>query len=194
MPDGAHDSPPAAAPAEAPKPARWRRRALALAFLAAALFGVFAVFPRAPAMPAALALARGKVSAEFADEAACQACHPAICAAHAASSMGRDWSAWSAGPIVEDRAPGRKKAVKSGDVFYQVEIVEGKQFQREFRVLTDGTEKTVAINPADGKVMNVTLAENDQQGDEQDGENGSDGEQDGENGSDGEQDGENANN
>lgn len=50
-------------------------------------------------------------------------------------------------------------------------------------VLADGTEKTVAINPADGKVMNVTLAENDQQGDEEDGE-----------GSDGEQDGENANN
>ena len=52
-------------------------------------------------------------------------------------------------------------------------------------MLTDGTEKTVAINPADGKVMNITLASNDQQ----DGENGSDG-QDGE----GEQDGENANN
>ena len=50
-------------------------------------------------------------------------------------------------------------------------------------VLADGTEKTVAINPADGKVMNITLAENDQQGDEQDGEDG-----------DGEQDGENANN
>lgn len=48
-------------------------------------------------------------------------------------------------------------------------------------VLADGSEKTVAINPADGKVMNVTLAENDQQGDEQDGENGGDGEQDGEN-------------
>ncbi|MDP1577812.1 MAG: hypothetical protein Q8L76_13815 [Cypionkella sp.] len=31
-------------------------------------------------------------------------------------------------------------------------------------VLADGSEKTVAINPADGKVMNVTLAENDQQG------------------------------
>lgn len=57
-------------------------------------------------------------------------------------------------------------------------------------VLADGSEKTVAINPADGKVMNITLAENDQQGGEQDGgaENG------GENGSDGEQDGENANN
>lgn len=52
-------------------------------------------------------------------------------------------------------------------------------------MLTDGTEKTVAINPADGKVMNITLASNDQQ----DGENGSDG-QDGE----GEQDGESANN
>ena len=38
-------------------------------------------------------------------------------------------------------------------------------------VLADGSEKTVAINPADGKVMNITLAENDQQGDEQDGEN-----------------------
>jgi hypothetical protein len=50
-------------------------------------------------------------------------------------------------------------------------------------VLADGSEKTVAINPADGKVMNITLAENDQQGDEQDGEDG-----------DGEQDGENANN
>lgn len=48
-------------------------------------------------------------------------------------------------------------------------------------VLADGSEKTVAINPADGKVMNVTLAENDQQGDEQDGENGGDSEQDGEN-------------
>ena len=50
-------------------------------------------------------------------------------------------------------------------------------------VLADGSEKTVAINPADGNVMNITLAENDQQGDEQDGEDG-----------DGEQDGENANN
>ena len=48
-------------------------------------------------------------------------------------------------------------------------------------VMVDGSEKTVAINPADGKVMNVTLAENDQQGDEQDGENGSDDEQEGEN-------------
>ncbi|WP_054007514.1 hypothetical protein [Cypionkella psychrotolerans] len=48
-------------------------------------------------------------------------------------------------------------------------------------VLVDGSEKTVAINPADGKVMNVTLAENDQRGDEQDGENGADSEQDGEN-------------
>lgn len=56
-------------------------------------------------------------------------------------------------------------------------------------ILADGTEKTVAINPADGKVMNVTLASNDSQ----DGENG-DGEQDGEGGGDGEQDGENANN
>ena len=45
-------------------------------------------------------------------------------------------------------------------------------------VLADGSEKPVAINPADGKVMNVTLAENDQQGD---GENGGDSEQDGEN-------------
>ena len=54
-------------------------------------------------------------------------------------------------------------------------------------VLADGTEKTVAINPADGKVMNITLAENDQQGGEQDGG-------DGENGGDGAQDGENANN
>ena len=45
-------------------------------------------------------------------------------------------------------------------------------------VLADGSEKTVAINPADGKVMNITLAENDQQGE---GENGGDGEQDGEN-------------
>ena len=59
-------------------------------------------------------------------------------------------------------------------------------------VLADGTEKTVAINPADGKVMNITLAENDQQGDEQDG--GAEHENGGENGSDGEQDGENANN
>ena len=56
-------------------------------------------------------------------------------------------------------------------------------------ILADGTEKTVAINPADGKVMNVTLASNDSQ----DGENG-DGGQDGEGGGDGEQDGENANN
>lgn len=48
-------------------------------------------------------------------------------------------------------------------------------------VLADGSDKTVAINPADGKVMKVTLAENDQQGDAQDGENGGDGEQDGEN-------------
>ncbi len=54
-------------------------------------------------------------------------------------------------------------------------------------VLADGSEKTVAINPADGKVMNVTLAANDGQ----DGENG-DGDNEG--GGDGEQDGENANN
>lgn len=52
--------------------------------------------------------------------------------------------------------------------------------------LADGTEKTVAINPADGKVMTVTLASNDSQ----DGDGG----QDGEGGGDGEQDGENANN
>ena len=59
-------------------------------------------------------------------------------------------------------------------------------------VLADGSEKTVAINPADGKVMNITLAENDQQGDEQDG--GAENENGGENDGDGEQDGENANN
>ena len=59
-------------------------------------------------------------------------------------------------------------------------------------VLADGTEKTVAINPADGKVMNVTLAENDQPGGEQD--SGAENENGGENGGDGEQDGENANN
>lgn len=59
-------------------------------------------------------------------------------------------------------------------------------------VLADGSEKTVAINPADGKVMNITLAENDQQSGEQDG--GAENENGGENGSDGEQDGENANN
>ncbi len=59
-------------------------------------------------------------------------------------------------------------------------------------VMADGTEKTVAINPADGKVMNVTLAENDQRSDGQDGEN--EGDNGGENGGDGEQDGENSNN
>lgn len=59
-------------------------------------------------------------------------------------------------------------------------------------VLADGSEKTVAINPADGKVMNVTLAENDQPGGEQD--SGAENENGGENGGDGEQDGENANN
>ena len=59
-------------------------------------------------------------------------------------------------------------------------------------VLADGSEKTVAINPADGKVMNITLAENDQQRGEQDG--GAENENGGENGNDGEQDGENANN
>jgi len=48
-------------------------------------------------------------------------------------------------------------------------------------VMADGTEKTVAINPVDGKVMNITLAANDQQGAEQDGEDGEDGESDGEN-------------
>ena len=47
-------------------------------------------------------------------------------------------------------------------------------------VLADGTEKTVAINPADGKVMIITLAENDQQAGD-DGEGDDDGEQDGEN-------------
>ncbi|OZA10714.1 MAG: hypothetical protein B7Y02_10085 [Rhodobacterales bacterium 17-64-5] len=46
-------------------------------------------------------------------------------------------------------------------------------------VLADGTEKTVAINPADGKVMKVSLDENDQE-DEDDSEIGDD-EQDGEN-------------
>ena len=59
-------------------------------------------------------------------------------------------------------------------------------------VLADGSEKTVAINPADGKVMNITLAENDQLSGEQDG--GAENENGGENGNDGEQDGENANN
>ncbi|WP_426036649.1 hypothetical protein [Cypionkella sp. TWP1-2-1b2] len=59
-------------------------------------------------------------------------------------------------------------------------------------VLADGTEKTVAINPADGKVMNITLAGNDQQGDEQDG--GAENESGGKNSDDSEQDGENANN
>ena len=59
-------------------------------------------------------------------------------------------------------------------------------------VLVDGTEKTVAINPADGKVMNITLAENDQQGGEQDG--GAENDTGGENGGDGGQDRENANN
>ena len=59
-------------------------------------------------------------------------------------------------------------------------------------VLADGSEKTVAINPADGKVMNITLAENDQQGGEQDG--GAENENGVENGGDVEQDGENANN
>lgn len=44
-------------------------------------------------------------------------------------------------------------------------------------VLADGSEKIVAINPADGKVMNITLAENDQPGDEASGsvENGESG-------------------
>lgn len=37
-------------------------------------------------------------------------------------------------------------------------------------ILADGTQKTVAINPADGKVMNIAMTENDQQGDGQDGE------------------------
>ena len=46
-------------------------------------------------------------------------------------------------------------------------------------VMADGTEKTVAINPADGKVMNVAMAEDDQEGDGEDGENS--GENDGEN-------------
>ena len=59
-------------------------------------------------------------------------------------------------------------------------------------VLADGSEKTVAINPADGKVMNITVAENDQQGGEQDG--GAENENGVENGGDVEQDGENANN
>ena len=43
-------------------------------------------------------------------------------------------------------------------------------------IMADGTEKTVAINPADRKVMNITLAANDQQGGENvesDGENAS---------------------
>ena len=58
--------------------------------------------------------------------------------------------------------------------------------------LTDGTKKTVAINPADGKVMHVTLAANDIA----DGENGSeDGASSGtQNGADNGADGENANN
>lgn len=54
--------------------------------------------------------------------------------------------------------------------------------------LTDGTEKTVAINPTDGKVMNVTLAANDMT----DGENGA--EDGADNSADGGADGENANN
>lgn len=46
-------------------------------------------------------------------------------------------------------------------------------------VLADGTEKTVAINPADGKVMNVIQDENDREGEED--SDGGDDEQDGEN-------------
>lgn len=42
-------------------------------------------------------------------------------------------------------------------------------------VLADGTEKTVAINPADGKVMNITLAENEQPGGGENGESGNEG-------------------
>jgi uncharacterized membrane protein YkoI len=42
--------------------------------------------------------------------------------------------------------------------------------------LTDGTEKTVAINPTDGKVMNVTLAANDMTDGENGAEDGADGE------------------
>ena len=50
-------------------------------------------------------------------------------------------------------------------------------------VMPDGTEKTVAINPADGKVMNVTLASNDQN--EGEGESGGDTESEGNDGADG---------
>ncbi len=53
-------------------------------------------------------------------------------------------------------------------------------------ILADGTEKTVALNPADGKVMNVTVASNDTN------DAGSQGETGGE--ADGGNDGENANN
>ena len=45
-------------------------------------------------------------------------------------------------------------------------------------ILADGTEKSVALNPADGKVMNVTVAaadiSNDQNDSENEGDNGSD--------------------
>jgi len=41
-------------------------------------------------------------------------------------------------------------------------------------VLADGTEKTVAINPADGKVMKVAMDQSDRQDDEKYRENGGD--------------------
>ena len=99
--------------------------------------------------------------------------------------------AFLASPTSLSQAIGTAEAAAGGKVSgieYQSGENGGPDLIMADVVLADGSEKTVAINPADGKVMNVTLAENDQQGDEQDGENG------GENGGDGEQDGENANN
>lgn len=58
--------------------------------------------------------------------------------------------------------------------------------------LTDGSEKTVAINPVDGKVLNVTVAENDMGDGENGSQDGADAGADGQ--SDSEQDGENAKN
>ncbi len=44
-------------------------------------------------------------------------------------------------------------------------------------VMADGTEKTVALNPADGKVMSVTDATDEAQGDENGGETDGEGEE-----------------
>ncbi len=122
---------------------------VAVGTLATLFAGHWAFDSAVDRLPVTLATARGRVPPEFADEKSCAECHQAVCSAHGASSMGKDWSSWSAGTPAENRAPGRHAAIPSGDVFYQVEMIDGRHFQREYRVDSDGKE--VLLNRHEAK-------------------------------------------